>query len=69
MPSEDTLTVHSDVTGAMAGTTIAGIYMCKPGSVQCVSIENTSGTELRIKFMNGMCEVGGTNEWGTGSRV
>lgn len=69
MPNEDELTIHRDVTGAMAGTTISGIYMCKPGSVQCVSVENTAGDMLHIKFMNGLCEVGGSNEWGTGTQL
>lgn len=45
---------------------ITGVNYYKHGSVQVLEISYSGGSQF-FKFLQGQCEVGGTNEWGTGT--
>lgn len=64
-----TLTISSGVLAAANGKTLSRIHYFKHGSTQVVEITWTDGTVSFLKFMQGQAEMGGTNEWGTGTKL
>ena len=58
-----------DYTVALNGKTVQSLTTSKRGSVQLVDILCTDKNHFYIKFMQGVEEFGGTDEWGTGTRL
>lgn len=64
-----TLPMSSGVLKAANGKTLSGIQVYQHGSTQVVEMNWTDSTTSFLKFLQGQCEMGGTNEWGTGTRI
>lgn len=65
MPNKTSLKTFS-VAGTAAGKTITTVQAYSHGSVDVVEIIHSGGT-LFVKFKQGEIEVGGTNEFNTGT--
>jgi hypothetical protein len=65
------LASNSGITGMLgiAGKTITSINAFRHGSVEVLDILCTDAVHYFIKSSSGMVEVGGTAEWGTGTKV
>ena len=62
------LPVVHNIIGALSGKTLNALSTYKHGAVAVVELGFSDGTTQFIKFYQGNIEVGGTNEWGTGTR-
>jgi hypothetical protein len=68
--AKDSLPVNSDVlaTSGLSGKSITGVSAYKHGSVGVIEITFSTGSQF-FKMKQGQLEIGGTNEWGTGTIV
>jgi len=64
-----TLPISSGVLKASNGKTLSGMQYYQHGSTQVIEMNWTDSTQSFLKFLNGQAEMGGTNEWGTGTKL
>jgi hypothetical protein len=72
MPMPDKKENHKNtnalaITG-LSGKTFTGLSIWKAGAVDIVEIATSSGTQF-IKFKQGLCEVNGDANWGSGTQI
>lgn len=63
------LTVSSGVLKTANGKTLSNMLVYQHGSTHVVEMNWTDSTTSFLKFLQGQCETGGTNEWGTGTKL
>lgn len=63
------LSVSSGVLKASNGKTLSSMQVYQHGSTWAVEINWTDSTTSFLKFLQGQAEMGGTNEWGTGTKL
>lgn len=68
MPDKKTLTQSNSVLGALSGKTLNGLDAYIHGSVFVVEMRFSDGTTQFIKERSNQVEIGGTNEWDTGTK-
>lgn len=70
MPNKNLLTQNASLLAAtgLSAKTVSTVNAYIHGSVFVVEIVASDGTTAFIKHQHGQVEVGGTNEWGTGTR-
>jgi hypothetical protein len=68
MPDKKSLPVSNSVLGAFGSKTLSTAQAYMHGSTQVVELGFSDSTTLFIKFLQGQTEVGGTNEWNTGTK-
>lgn len=68
MPSKDSLPKNSSILGlsGLSGKSVTAVSAYNHGSVTVIEITYSTGSSF-IKAKQGQVEVGGTNEWGTGT--
>lgn len=69
MPNKSTLTTSSSVNKSFNGKTISSTQIYQHGSTWVVEQTYTDSTVSFVKFLQGAAEMGGTNEWGTGTKL
>lgn len=57
-----------NILGSLSGKTLNALTTYQHGAVSVVELGFSDGTMQFIKFYQGQIEVGGTNEWGTGTK-
>ena len=63
-------TVSVLTTSGLSGKTISDVIVTLHGSVTVIEVQHTSGAGTQfVKVKQGVVEVGGTNEFGTGTVV
>jgi hypothetical protein len=67
-PSKDSLQTNNNIlaSSGLSSKTITGLNTYRHGSVAVIEIAYSGGTQY-IKVKQNQIEVGGTNEWGTGT--
>jgi hypothetical protein len=55
-------------TSGLNAKTITGVAVYQAGSVMVIEVSYSGGSQF-IKIQGFRAEVGGTNEWGTGTQV
>jgi hypothetical protein len=70
MPSKDSLTKNTNCLSqsGLSGQTVTGLSVYQHG-VTIVLEVGYSGGPSYLKVRQGQVEFGGTNEWGTGTKV
>lgn len=68
MPDKKTLPQSNNVTGAASGKTLSSALAYIHGSVFVVELNFSDSSQLFIKEQQNVVEVGGTNEWNTGTK-
>lgn len=69
MPDKKTLPVASSALIGSVGKTLSSVQYYKHGSTQVVEMNWSDSTTSFMKFLQGQAEMGGTNEWGTGTKL
>lgn len=69
MPDKRTLTRSSTINTAANGKTLSSTQIYQHGSTWVVEQNFSDSTTFFIKFLQGQAEMGGTNEWGTGTKL
>ena len=69
MADKTKLTVSNAVLTSVNGKTLSHMQYYQHGSIQVLEISWTDSTTSFVKFLQGQVETGGTNEWGTGTRL
>lgn len=69
-PTKTALTANANVLGtsALNSKSITGVDVYRHGSVVVIEISFSGGSQF-IKVKNMLVEIGGTNEWDTGTKV
>ncbi len=62
------LTQSNSVLGALSGKTLNNLQAYKHGAVEVVELGFSDGTTQFVKWKSGQLEIGGTNEWNTGTK-
>lgn len=68
MPSNKLIPVINDLSAGIANKTLTKALGYKHGSTLVTELQFSDGTITFIKWLQGNLEVGGTNEWGTGTK-
>ena len=68
MPDKKTLPQSNSVLGSLSGKTLNNLQAYQHGSVQVVELGFSDSTTQFIKWKSGQLEIGGTNEWDTGTK-
>lgn len=63
------LPVSNSVNRAANGKTLSATQIYQHGSTWVVEQTFSDATVFFIKFLQGQAEMGGTNEWGTGTKL
>ena len=68
--TKKTLSRYTDATttSALSGKSITAVEAYQHGSTDVIEISFSGGSQF-IKYKQGVCEVGGTAEFGTGTTV
>lgn len=69
MPDIKTLAKTPNITTTVANKTLSKLLAYQHGSTFVVDITMSDGTQTFVKFFQGNLEVGGTNEWNTGTKI
>lgn len=69
MPDKRTLTKSASVNRSANGKTLSATQIYQHGSTWVVEQVFTDLTVTFLKFLQGQAEMGGTNEWGTGTKL
>lgn len=68
MPDKKAVPQSNSVLGTLSGKTLNNLQVYIHGSVEVVELGFSDGTTQFIKFKNFQVEIGGTNEWDTGTK-
>lgn len=70
MPSKDSLPKNSSILAlsGLSGKSVTAVSAYSHGSVSVIEITYSTGSSF-IKTKQSQVEVGGTNEWGTGTII
>lgn len=66
---KNTLPTSAAVLNGAVGKTLSNVRYYKHGSTQVVEINWSDSSQSFIKLLQGQAEIGGTNEWGTGTQL
>lgn len=71
MSDKKTLTTTQSITSLAGATskTVSSVVAYTAGCVNVVELNWSDSTQSFIKFRGVECEVGGTNEFGTGTKL
>lgn len=64
-----TLPVSNSVNKSANGKTLSATQIYQHGSTWVVEQTFSDSTVFFVKFLQGQAEMGGTNEWGTGTKL
>lgn len=70
-PDKTQLRSHSDITTLLgiAGKTITSVDQYRHGMVEVTDILCTDASHYYIKTRQGAVDIGGTSDWGSGTRL
>ncbi len=68
MTTKTNLPSYSSSLGTLSGKTLTRLETYSHGSVQVIELGFSDKTTQFVKCKNGQFEIGGTNEWDTGTK-